>query len=72
MPKISTTCIPAISTAVSIDEPTNPRKATSRERKLYTREAWREARASTTREILRNRVTKCRVKCLGGRYALMF
>ena len=28
MPKISTTYIPAISTTVSADEPTNPRKAT--------------------------------------------
>ena len=34
MPKISMTCIPAISTAVSADEPTNPRKGTSRGRKL--------------------------------------
>ncbi|RVW18334.1 Retrovirus-related Pol polyprotein from transposon 17.6 [Vitis vinifera] len=34
VPKISMTCIPAISTAVSADEPTNPRKGTSRGRKL--------------------------------------
>ena len=53
--------------AVSADELTNPRNATSRERKLSTREAWTEAKARTTKEILCNEVTKCKVKCLGGK-----
>ncbi|RVW58030.1 hypothetical protein CK203_114203 [Vitis vinifera] len=36
MPKISTTCLPAISTIISADELMNPRKATSKGRKLLS------------------------------------